>query len=251
MTLTRRRLPARRESTRHTLKIGGHTVHITVSFYAGTNEPGEVFVDMQKEGTALRVFAHAFAIVLSIGLQHGVPVATVVHALRGLAGEPCGTVEGHATITEATSIVDLVAQVLVAHVGTEHPRTVYLAGGSSERLTVCQPLVDRLLAAGVRVAYDWTRDPGWSVPDPDLARAARRDLAAVREAAIVWYVAPERASEGSAAELGAALALGKRVIVSGEHARAPWRIFPLLGEEFYPSHEDALRAVLALTGGAP
>lgn len=123
---------------------------------------------------------------------------------------------------------------------TPPPYAVYVAGGSSERLTVVRPYVDRLLAAGVVITYDWTRDPGWegSPTIVDLMRAADRDMRAIRSADVVWYLAPEKMSEGSAAELGAALALGKRVIVSGPHASAHGRIFPLLAIERYETHES-------------
>lgn len=125
---------------------------------------------------------------------------------------------------------------------------LYLAGGSSERLAVCRPLVDHLLSAGVPVAYDWTRDPGWDTPGgpsaADLLASARRDLEAVRRAHVLWYVAPAAPSEGSAAELGAALAMGKRVVVSGPHARAAFRMFPLLATESYGTHEEALAALV-------
>lgn len=136
--------------------------------------------------------------------------------------------------------------------GPEPARSVYLAGGSSERLTVCRPLIDRLTAAGVPIAYDWTRDPGWSHPGGEsfaeaCADAAHRDLDAVRSCEILWYVAPEDRSEGSAAELGAALALGRTVIASGPHALAHGRIFPLLAGRTYPTHEDAFRVVVAMS----
>lgn len=125
---------------------------------------------------------------------------------------------------------------------------LYLAGGSSERLAVCRPLVDHLLSAGVPVAYDWTRDPGWDTPGgpsaADLLASARRDLEAVRRCHVLWYVAPAAPSEGSAAELGAALAIGRRVVVSGPHARAAFRMFPLLATESYGTHEEALAALV-------
>lgn len=138
--------------------------------------------------------------------------------------------------------------------GPEPARRVYLAGGSSERLTVCRPLIDRLTAAGVPIAYDWTRDPGWSHPGGEIfadacADAARRDIDAVRACEILWYVAPESASEGSAAELGAALALRRVVVVSGPHALARGRIFPLLAGHVFATHAEAFEAVRSMSLG--
>jgi hypothetical protein len=123
----------------------------------------------------------------------------------------------------------------------------YVAGSGRERLDVVRPLVDRLLDAGVWVTYDWTRDPAWDDPSAMVARdAARRDMAGVMAADVLWYVGPAELSEGSSAELGAALALGLHVVASGP-AR-PGRIFDHLATEVYSTHEQALGRVIALCG---
>lgn len=124
---------------------------------------------------------------------------------------------------------------------------VYVAGGRSERVSVCRPMIDALRAAGIEVAYDWTRDPGWDDPaQHDALRAARADLRALLRAHVLWYVAPADRSEGSHAELGAALAAGIYVVASGETLGADGRIFPQLAHEVYASHALALDRVVAL-----
>lgn len=123
---------------------------------------------------------------------------------------------------------------------------LYIAGGSYERLTVVQPIVDRLIGAGVEITYDWTRDPGWNAPvTPEvLAAAARRDMRGIVEADVVWLVVPADKSEGSAGELGIALALGKVCIVSGEcSARNIWTTMCAVG---FSSHALALEWVLEM-----
>jgi hypothetical protein len=123
---------------------------------------------------------------------------------------------------------------------------VYVAGGAAERLTVARPWIRALQGAGVEVTHDWTTDPGWdcAAPTPEaLQAAALGDLDGVRRCDVLWYLAPVAKSEGSACELGAALAWGKRVVVSG-----PWdavgRIFPGLASECYAHHEEAFRGVV-------
>lgn len=126
------------------------------------------------------------------------------------------------------------------------PIGVYVAGGASERLTVVRPLIDRLLAAGVVITHDWTRCEGWDMPALSVTyrqRFALQDLDGVRRAGLVWYVAPSTKSEGSAAELGAALALRIPVVVSGP-ADALGRIFPALAGVHFRAHGDALAAVI-------
>lgn len=123
---------------------------------------------------------------------------------------------------------------------------VYVAGGAGERLTIVRPLVDRLTAAGVAVTHDWTRCEGWDLPFLSAVqrqRYARQDLDGVKRAGLVWYVAPATKSEGSATELGAALALGIPIVVSGP-ADDLGRIFPALAGVHFRSHSDALTAVI-------
>ena len=126
------------------------------------------------------------------------------------------------------------------------PIGVYVAGGAAERITIVRPLIDRLLAAGVVITHDWTRCEGWDMPALNAVhrqRFAQRDLDGVRRAGLVWYVAPVTKSEGSAAELGAALALRIPVVVSGP-ADALGRIFPALAGVHFRAHGDALAAVI-------
>lgn len=96
---------------------------------------------------------------------------------------------------------------------------VYVAGGSSERGMVGN-WIAALVALGVEVTLDWTRGAEWDLDrEPtreELERCAATDLDAIRRADMVWLLVPQLKSEGSAAELGFALALGKTVVVSGE-----------------------------------
>jgi hypothetical protein len=131
---------------------------------------------------------------------------------------------------------------------------VYVAGGSSERLEIVRPLIEKLQAAGVRVVHDWTRDPGWDVrgvpSDAVLRTAARSDVDAVRRADVFWLVVPEKKSEGAAAEFGIAVALGKRIVVSGEIGAR--NIFALLAEpgDALASHAEGLARVVEICGVA-
>ncbi len=125
------------------------------------------------------------------------------------------------------------------------PLRVYVAGGAAERLTVARQWIRRLQEAGIEVTHDWTQDPGWDCAAPtraSLDAAAREDLDGVRRADVLWYLAPATKSEGAACELGAALAWGKRVVVSG-----PWealgRVFPGLAGVQCGTHEEGFAAV--------
>jgi len=124
---------------------------------------------------------------------------------------------------------------------------VYLAGGSSERLTVCRPLIERLQSAGVSV-HDWTNDPAFSLGrEPTLAElrdAAHRDLHALVDAQIMWLVVPVQKSEGSAGEFLAGILNGHTTVVSGEVGVR--NVFALLADHICETHEEAFDMVKRL-----
>jgi ribonucleoside-diphosphate reductase alpha chain len=79
---------------------------------------GEIFVDMHKEGAALRSLLNNFAIAISLGLQYGVPLEEYVDAFTFTRFEPAGPVQGNDTIKYATSILDYVFRELaVSYLG--------------------------------------------------------------------------------------------------------------------------------------
>lgn len=111
MTPSRLRLPKRRKG--HTLEatVAGHTVIVTTGEY-DDGTLGEVFIDMHKEGAAFRSLMNCFAILVSLCLQHGVPLSLLVKRFTGLKFDPAGPVSGHAEIESATSVVDYIFRAL-------------------------------------------------------------------------------------------------------------------------------------------
>ena len=109
--MTRRRLPTKRRCVRVKANVAGHRVYVDIGQYAdGT--PGEIFVTVAKAGSVLRGLLDAWSVSTSLGLQHGVPLKSIVLAELGREFDPFGPVEGDGTITECTSLTDYVARVL-------------------------------------------------------------------------------------------------------------------------------------------
>jgi ribonucleoside-diphosphate reductase alpha chain len=107
----RRKLPSRRAGFTQEASIAGHKVYIRTGEYTdGT--PGEIFIDMHKEGAAYRSMMNCFAISVSLGLQYGVPLKEFVDKFTFTRFEPAGMVDGHPNIKMATSIVDYIFRVL-------------------------------------------------------------------------------------------------------------------------------------------
>ena len=127
------KLPSRRKGYTQKAKIGGHTVFLRTGEY-DDGRLGEIFLDMNKEGSALRAFINNFAISVSLGLQYGVPLEEYVDAFTFTKFEPAGMVQGNDAIKNATSILDYVFRELaVSYLGRHElahvPPEVF--GGSS------------------------------------------------------------------------------------------------------------------------
>lgn len=125
---SRRKLPHRRNGYTQKVKIGGHSLYLRTGEYAdGTL--GEIFLDMNKEGTLLRSMMNNFAIAISLGLQYGVPLEEFIDVFTFSRFEPNGLVQGHDFIKRSTSILDFLfrdlainyaGRVDLAHASPEH-----------------------------------------------------------------------------------------------------------------------------------
>ena len=107
----RERLPTRRKGYTQKAVVGGHKVYLRTGEY-DDGRLGEIFVDMHKEGAALRCLLNNFAIAISLGLQYGVPLEEYVDAFTFTRFEPQGPVQGNDSIKYATSILDYVFREL-------------------------------------------------------------------------------------------------------------------------------------------
>ncbi len=107
----RRRLPDRRVGYTQKAYIGGHKVYLRTGEY-DDGALGELFIDMHKDGAALRSWTNSFAIAVSLGLQHGVPLEEYVDAFTFSRFEPNGLVRGNKRIRMATSIIDYIFREL-------------------------------------------------------------------------------------------------------------------------------------------
>ena len=113
----RDKLPGRRKGYTQKAVVGGHKVYLRTGEY-DDGKLGEIFIDMHKEGAALRAMMNNFAISVSVGLQYGVPLEEYVDAFTFTKFEPAGQVQGNESIKNATSILDYVFRELaVSYLG--------------------------------------------------------------------------------------------------------------------------------------
>jgi len=107
----RHRLPDRRSGYTQKAVVGGHKVYLRTGQYED-GSLGEIFLDMHKEGAAFRSLMNCFAIAISLGLQHGVPLEEFVDAFVFTRFEPNGMVMGNDRIKMSTSVIDYVFREL-------------------------------------------------------------------------------------------------------------------------------------------
>ena len=106
----RRMLPKRRKSSTYKFHISDLSGFFTVSEYEdGT--PGELFINVSKQGSTLSGLMDSFAISVSHGLQYGVPLKSYVKTLRGTSFAPAGITDD-AEIRTASSITDYIIRRL-------------------------------------------------------------------------------------------------------------------------------------------
>ena len=112
----RRRMPRERQSLTHKFSVGGHEGYITAGEYED-GSIGEVFLtDVGKEGSTIKGLMNAFATAISIGLQYGVPLETLVRKFAYMRFEPEGYT-GNPEIPFAKSMPDYIMRWLASRYG--------------------------------------------------------------------------------------------------------------------------------------
>jgi ribonucleoside-diphosphate reductase alpha chain len=109
----RHKMPKERQSITHKFSIGGHEGYITAGMYEdGT--VGEIFItDVGKEGSTLRGMMNSFATAISIALQYGVPLETLVQKFAYMRFEPEGITQ-NPEIPFAKSMPDYIMRWLAS-----------------------------------------------------------------------------------------------------------------------------------------
>jgi ribonucleoside-diphosphate reductase alpha chain len=174
----RRRMPRERQSITHKFSIGGHEGYITAGMYPD-GSVGEIFLtDIGKEGSTLRGMMNSFATAISIALQYGVPLETLVQKFSYMRFEPEG-ITGNPEIPFAKSMPDYIMRWLASR---------FLDADAQEELGILTPEVRaRKMAqdAAQSVASSDTAGPeaaATEAPAQDAADEVKPAAAALTEA---------------------------------------------------------------------
>jgi ribonucleoside-diphosphate reductase alpha chain len=127
----RHRMPRERQSITHKFSIGGHEGYITAGMYED-GSVGEIFItDVGKEGSTLRGMMNSFATAISIALQYGVPLETLVQKFAYMRFEPEGITQ-NPEIPFAKSMPDYIMRWLASR---------FLDADTQEELGILTPAV--------------------------------------------------------------------------------------------------------------
>jgi len=133
----RRRMPRERQSITHKFSIAGHEGYITAGMYED-GSVGEIFLtDIGKEGSTLRGMMNSFATAISIALQYGVPLETLVQKFSYMRFEPEGITQ-NPEIPFAKSMPDYIMRWLASR---------FLDADAQEELGILTPQVRARQAA--------------------------------------------------------------------------------------------------------
>jgi ribonucleoside-diphosphate reductase alpha chain len=102
----RRRLSETRNSITHKFSVAGHEGYLTVGLYED-GQPGELFITMAKEGSTVGGLMDVIGTCVSMALQYGVPLITLVDKFRHARFEPAG-MTSNKNIPFAKSLIDYI-----------------------------------------------------------------------------------------------------------------------------------------------
>jgi ribonucleoside-diphosphate reductase alpha chain len=131
----RHRLPPERISLTHHFTIAGQDGYITVGLFPD-GQPGEIFINIAKEGSSLGGLMNSFAEAISIGLQHGVPLKLFCEKFSHTRFEPSGWTS-NPEIGFAKSIMDYIARWLQIRFVDGPARPVVPSGKAVESGSNC------------------------------------------------------------------------------------------------------------------
>ena len=156
-----------RQSITHKFSIGGHEGYITAGVY-DDGTVGEIFLtDVGKEGSTLRGMMNSFATAISIALQYGVPLETLVQKFSYMRFDPEGITQ-NPEIPFAKSMPDYIMRWLASR---------FLDTDTQEELGILTPEVRaRKMAedAATSMASDTATPTNGGASAPAAAEPRRR-----------------------------------------------------------------------------
>jgi len=139
----RERLPRKRKSSTFSFRVADCEGYVNVGEY-DDGRPGELFLKVSKQGSTLAGVMDAFAISVSLGLQHGVPLKTYVQKYTNMRFEPAGMTDDP-ELRIAQSLVDYIFRRMAVDYLPVEERAELGILTTGERIQPTLPGVDETL----------------------------------------------------------------------------------------------------------
>jgi ribonucleotide reductase alpha subunit len=152
----RERLPRRRRSSTFKFRVADCEGYVTAGEY-DDGRPGEVFIQVSKQGSTLAGIMDAFAVAVSLGLQHGVPLATYVKKYTNMRFEPGGMTDD-SDLRIATSLVDYIFRRLAVDYLSYDERVELGVLTTGERMQPTLPGVEEGATPSSSIVEDMAAD---------------------------------------------------------------------------------------------
>ena len=172
-------LPSRRDSRTISFVVGDCHGFVTMGEYPD-GAPGEMFLRVAKGGSTLAGVMDAFAIAVSLGLQHGVPLDAYIDSFAGLRFEPAGITDDP-ELRIATSLVDYLARRLAVEYLDPATRAGLGVLTTSERVDPALPGLDTFEPAAADTTV-YSAAPNSAAPNSVEANNAGTDRAGANRA---------------------------------------------------------------------
>jgi ribonucleoside-diphosphate reductase alpha chain len=171
----RERLPRKRNSETFSFRVADCEGYVTVGQYED-GRPGEVFIKVSKQGSTLAGIMDAFSISISLGLQHGVPLATFVRKFANMKFEPAGITDDP-ELRIATSLIDYIFRRMALDFLTVEERSDLGILSTQERMQPTLPGVEEMSTPTVGLVEDGLSNgrAGAQPASQALARAEQLD----------------------------------------------------------------------------
>ena len=148
----RERLPRKRNSKTFSFRVADCEGYVTVGEYED-GRPGEVFIKVSKQGSTLAGIMDAFSISISLGLQHGVPLATFVRKFANMKFEPAGITDDP-ELRIATSLIDYIFRRMALDFLSVEERSDLGILSTQERTQPTLPGVEEMSTPSVGLVED-------------------------------------------------------------------------------------------------
>lgn len=158
----RKRLPDTRRSITHHFNVAGHEGYLTVGMY-DAGGPGELFITMSKEGSTIGGLMDSLGTAISVALQYGVPIESLVSKFAYQRFEPQG-ITTNRDIPFAKSLVDYIFQWM----GMQFIEG-YREANLPKRSGATNTTQDTKIPTAVKEDTRWPNEPNGTTPPPSAS----------------------------------------------------------------------------------